>query len=67
MPLAQAFADRESLIGLNALNAIVAGAQPQTRWGAYSTPPNPLGLRGLLLKGGEGKKREEKGIKGEGS
>jgi len=31
-----------------------------TRWGAYSTPPDLLaGLRGLLLKGGEGRKKRE--------
>ena len=42
------------------------GSAPDPTWGAYSTPPDPLtGLRGLLLRGGEGKERERRGGEGE--
>ena len=41
------------------------GSAPDPAAGAYSAPPDPLaGLRGLLLRGGEGKGRERRGGEG---
>jgi len=41
------------------------GAPPDPAGGAYSAPSDPLyGLRGLLLRGGEGKGRERRGGEG---
>jgi len=38
------------------------GFCPRPRWGADSAPPDPLaGLRGLLPREGEGRKKEEEG------
>ena len=39
------------------------GLRPRPRWGAYSAPQTttPAGLRGLLLRGGEGTGREGRG------
>ena len=39
-----------------------AGAPPGPRWGSLQRSPDSLaGLRGLLLRGGEGKVRERRG------
>jgi len=41
------------------------GSAPDPAGGAYSAPLDPLaGLRGLLLRGGEGKGRGEEGMEG---
>ena len=43
------------------------GLCPRPTGGAYSAPPDPLaGLRGLLLRGGEGMGREGRGGEGRG-
>ena len=44
------------------------GSAPDPAGGAYSAPPDPLALRGLLLRegraGGEGREREGRGGEG---
>ena len=43
------------------------GLRPRPRWGAYSTPPDPLaGFKGPTCKGRGGKGRAEKGMGEEG-
>jgi len=66
-------ATRSQILRLKTPNSISAGALPQTPLpvgGAYSAPPEPLGLelRGLFLRGGrrKGKEREGKEWKGKG-